>query len=223
MGKRAIIFILIILIIILYCITWRTAYCAVPDTTSAAKPALQIDRAKAKEAAVDQNAVLPITPAPAEHPEEHSRTQKKIPRPAGENLKPFGYDLFSDSTLKFPAAESFSAPDDYPLGPGDHVLVNVWGRVDLNLDLIVDPEGKVFIPRAGETIVHGATRPEAEKRIRAALGRVYSDFEMNVTLGPLRPISVFVFGEVRRPGAYTVTPLDAVCHRRDGDPDQRCD
>jgi len=140
----------------------------------------------------------------------HEGNPGGIPRPEHDILQPFGYDIFSDPSQGFTPVDQLAAPDDYTLGPGDHLLLNLWGRVDANIDLIVDRHGKVFIPQAGEVVVHGSTLAEAEKNIRASLNEVYSNFNMNLTLGPLRSMTVFVFGEVQRPGAYTVSSLTTV-------------
>ena len=219
MGRRTWFFLLIILIIILYCISWRPAICGErhsfrPDTLKSQQPSPAVTAAT--------NAVN-TTPDPYEYQtdllknppnESLSATlfgsQQRIPRPEGTELRPFGCDIFGDSAQGFATVDQLMAPEDYTLGPGDHLLLNVWGRVDLSLDLIVDREGKIFIPRAGEVIVHGTTLAQAEKRIGEALETVYSNFELNLMLGRLRSMAIFVFGEVRRPGAYTVSSLTTV-------------
>jgi len=211
MGKRACLLFLIVLIIILYCISWRPAMCGVPDTASlepytprGTPPVSQIERETA-----------PISPDAEANSQWSSPSVQEgspggIPRPELDIIKPFGYDIFSDPTQGFAPVDQLVAPEDYTLGPGDHVLLNLWGRVDAKIDLVVDRQGKVFIPQAGEVVVHGSTLAEAEKNIRASLNEVYSHFNMNLTLGPLRSMTVFVFGEVQRPGAYTVSSLTTV-------------
>ncbi len=121
--------------------------------------------------------------------------------------KRFGLDMFAHPPNDFVVSTEIPVPPGYTLGPGDHLIVNLWGHVDLSTELVVDREGKVFIPKAGELVVWGLTLAESEKRIRNLLETIYSDFKMNVVLGKIRSITVYVGGEAIRPGAYTVSSL----------------
>ncbi len=122
-------------------------------------------------------------------------------------LRPFGYDAFSDPAGAFADADEAVVPPDYTLGPGDHVLVEVWGRVEKSYELTIDREGGVFIPAVGRVALWGLTVDAAGERIHQALSRVYSGIESSVTLGRIRSIRVYVFGAVERPGTYTVPAL----------------
>jgi protein involved in polysaccharide export with SLBB domain len=126
---------------------------------------------------------------------------------SADDLKLFGYNMFDGSPESFSPVLESTPPPDYKLGPGDNILVNIWGRVDMQLDLTVDREGKIFIPKAGEIIAWGMTLDEFNKRIESKLSAIYSDFKYSVTLGKIRRIKVFVYGEVKRPGAYTTSSL----------------
>ncbi len=194
MGRRLWLLLLVALIIILYCISWRPAYCQLPDTVE-----------------IHDSPENYVPPHAAENTaQRETETTRQIPRPQAENLRPFGYEIFSENAPSFDAVNQSIAPDDYRLGAGDQLLLNTWGRVDLNIELIVDREGKVSIPRAGEVTVHGQTLSEAKDRIRRKLQTIYSDFELSLFLGRLRSMTVFAVGEVRRPGAYTVSSLTTV-------------
>ena len=122
-------------------------------------------------------------------------------------LKRFGLELFAHPPESFVASTEVPVPPDYVLGPGDHIIVNLWGHADLSLELVIDREGKVFIPKAGELVLWGLTLGQAERRIKNVLSTIYSDFKMNVILGKIRSITVYVSGEAVRPGAYTVNSL----------------
>ena len=126
---------------------------------------------------------------------------------SADDLKIFGFNMFDGSPESFSPVLESTPPPDYKLGPGDNILVNIWGRVDMQLDLTVDREGKIFIPKAGEIIAWGMTLDEFNKRIDSKLSAIYSDFKHSVTLGKIRRIKVFVYGEVKRPGAYTTSSL----------------
>ncbi|HSG99834.1 MAG TPA: SLBB domain-containing protein [candidate division Zixibacteria bacterium] len=121
-------------------------------------------------------------------------------------LRPFGLEFFANANeLTAPTEIPNSA--DYLLGPGDNVLVYLWGRVEREYNLTIDREGAVHLPPIGEVSAWGQTLEEFEQTLRNRLSGVYSEFEMNVTLGKIRSIRVYVIGEVKRPGAYTVSSL----------------
>jgi protein involved in polysaccharide export with SLBB domain len=124
-----------------------------------------------------------------------------------EDLQIFGYSLFDGSAENFSPILEATPPPDYKLGPGDNVLVNIWGRVDMQLDLTIDREGKVFIPKVGEISVWGITLDQFKELVGSRLSAVYSGYEFSVTLGKIRRIKVFVYGEVKRPGGYTTSSL----------------
>ena len=121
-------------------------------------------------------------------------------------LKPFGYDLFQ-KTAELTSPTELANAEDYVLGPGDNVIIYLWGRVERELNLTVDREGKVFVPPIGEMVVWGKTVSEFQTNLRNEFSEVYSEFKMNVTLGKIRSIRVYVVGEVNKPGAYTVSSL----------------
>lgn len=126
---------------------------------------------------------------------------------ASDSLTLFGYDIFSANQALFDPALTALPPDDYTLGPGDNILVNVWGRVELEYNLVVDREGKVFIPKVGDIVAIGSTIEKFRKDIDSRLGQIYSEYQLSVTMGKLRQIRIFVFGEVQKPGGYTTTSL----------------
>jgi len=128
------------------------------------------------------------------------------------DLKLFGYDIFADADEVFAPGIHDLPPDGYTFGPGDHVLVNVWGRVDLGLDLTIDREGKVFIPKVGELVAAGLTLDNFRKKLDKKLSAVYSDYSLSVSYGKLRQISIYIFGEIKRPGGYTVSSLANLLH-----------
>ncbi|MFQ5500331.1 MAG: SLBB domain-containing protein, partial [Candidatus Zixiibacteriota bacterium] len=126
-----------------------------------------------------------------------------------DGLRPFGLELFEGG------ADVVSPPDiasaeNYILGPGDNIIVYLWGRVDREYRLALDREGKVFIPRAGEIIGWGLSLKQFTDRVRTRVSKVYSQFDLTVSLGKIRSIRIYVTGEVRRPGAYTVSSLTSL-------------
>ena len=122
-------------------------------------------------------------------------------------LKLFGYDIFENADETFKPGINDLPPDSYTFGPGDNVLVNVWGRVNIELVLTVDREGKVFVPKVGDIIAAGATLEQFKERLNEKLSKAYSGYNLSVSYGKLRQITVYVFGEVKKPGGYTMSSL----------------
>lgn len=124
-------------------------------------------------------------------------------------LQPFGTELFTGVPTTAPPND-ISADEDYVLGPGDNVIIFLWGRAEKQFELTVDREGKVFIPRVGSVSAWGQTLAEFETQVRARLQKVYDGAELHVTLGKIRSIRVYVTGEVKRPGAYITSSLTSL-------------
>lgn len=94
---------------------------------------------------------------------------------------------------------------DYVVGPGDTLLINIWGSVQESFPVEVDREGKIMLPKSGPLYVWGMKLKEAESRITQRLNEYYTNFNVDVSMGKLRNIRVFIMGEVRKPGAYSVS------------------
>lgn len=139
--------------------------------------------------------------------------------PAGGSLEPFGSEIFGYSPSTFEPLAYGPVDPEYPVGPGDELVLTVWGDDQLALSLTVNREGGVVLPEAGQVIVNGLTLEAVRARLRGALGRVYSGLNpaerrpttfMDVSLGRLRSIQVFILGDVVRPGGYTVSAVSRV-------------
>jgi protein involved in polysaccharide export with SLBB domain len=139
---------------------------------------------------------------------ELTEYQRFVQQATGRTLPLFGYNLFS--TGAFPALENVPVPADYVVGPGDEIDLKLWGAVDGDLRLSVDRNGQVAIPRVGTVNVAGVRASQLASTLRAQIGRVYNNFQISATLGQLRSIQVFVVGQARKPGAYTVSSLSTL-------------
>jgi protein involved in polysaccharide export with SLBB domain len=126
-----------------------------------------------------------------------------------EELRPFGMELFAGPREVLPPND-IAADDDYILGPGDNVIVYMWGRVENEYNLTVDREGKIFIPKIGDIVVWGKNIGEFENIVRRRLQAAYTGFDLTVSLGKIRSIRIYLTGEVRSPGAYTVSSLTSL-------------
>ncbi len=136
--------------------------------------------------------------------------QRLVRASTGEALPIFGRDLFRNVPSTFAPADQIAATADYVVGAGDELLIRLSGPESLNAQLTVDTSGSVYIPRVGAIRVAGLRYDELQKAIQAEIGRVFRNFDLSVSLGHLRSIQVYVVGEARRPGAYTISSLSTV-------------
>jgi len=128
--------------------------------------------------------------------------------PQAGQIRRFGQDLFENPQVG--EVNNAQAPEDYRLGPGDNLIISLWGRVQQEWNLTIDRQGAVFIPKVGEIAAWGLTLAEFERRLEAQLSQVYTGFKKKVALGKIRTIKVFVYGEVRSPGGYAVSSLSSL-------------
>ena len=125
-------------------------------------------------------------------------------------VRRFGADLVT-GTQDLPSTEvSPLVPDDYVVGPGDEVLVTLWGSVDAELRLMVDRAGRISIPRVGTVQVSGLRAAEVPEVVNRRVAQVFRNFQSSVSLGQLRGIRIFVTGFVQKPGTYAVSSLSSI-------------
>lgn len=131
------------------------------------------------------------------------RTQKGY-QEIDTKLEPFGADFFKEAAVKVITERTdIPVPAKYVIGPGDEVKILLWGRVNAYYTLKVDRDGKITIPQIGPVTVAGMTFEEMSKKL-IELSENIVGANIDVTLGSLRTIPIFVLGDVRRPGAYTI-------------------
>lgn len=128
----------------------------------------------------------------------------------GLRLPVFGQDLFYNVPSTFAPLDRVPVTSSYLIGPGDELLIRSWGQIDINYRATVDRTGSIYLPKIGTISVAGLRYDQLNDSVKSAIGRVYKNFDLNVTLGQLRSIQVFVVGQVRRPGLYTVSSLSTL-------------
>ncbi len=128
----------------------------------------------------------------------------------GRQLKVFGRELFNEVPTTFAPVEHVPVPADYVLGPGDELLIRAWGKIDLDSRVTVDRNGQVYLPKVGALNVAGLRYDQLGGYLHSSISTLFKDFELNVALGQLRSIQVFVLGNARQPGAYTVGSLSTL-------------
>jgi protein involved in polysaccharide export with SLBB domain len=126
-----------------------------------------------------------------------------------EELKLFGHEIFSRPPDTFAPPSSVPVTEDYLVGPGDEIKVMMWGRIDAEYSLVVNRDGTIQFPRIGTVSVAGMTYKDMKGLLKKKAESI-TGVTISVTMGRLRSITVFVVGEVRMPGAYTVSAFDTV-------------
>lgn len=136
--------------------------------------------------------------------------QKFVAQSTGTILPIFGANLFVGAPSTFAPVDRVPVTADYVIGPGDEIKLRVWGKVDMDLALQVDRNGSVFIPEVGNVSVAGVAYKNLNEHLTKVIGRVLRNFELNASLGQLRSIQIFVVGQARRPGSYTISSLSTL-------------
>jgi protein involved in polysaccharide export with SLBB domain len=106
--------------------------------------------------------------------------------------------------------ESIPVPSEYVLGPGDELLIRAWGKIDIDSRVTVDRNGQIYLPKVGTLTVAGLRYEQVEGYLHAAINALFKDFELNVALGHLRTIQIYVLGNARQPGEYTISSLSTL-------------
>ena len=134
--------------------------------------------------------------------------QRFVLETTGYKLPLYGTDFFENLSLN--PINNAPVSGDYLLGPGDQVLVRGWGSLDIDARMVIDRNGMVVIPRVGSITLAGVKANQAEGVIRKAVSKYYKGFEISVTLGQLRSITVYVVGQARRPGSYSISSVSTL-------------
>jgi protein involved in polysaccharide export with SLBB domain len=143
---------------------------------------------------------------------DYTRTEfeKFVQASVGRDLRLFGHEFFTEVPTTFAPVDRIPVRGDYAIGPGDELLIRAWGKIDLDARVVVDRNGQIYLPRVGTINVAGIRYQELNPFIHSAVGRFFKDFDLNVSIGQLRSIQVFVLGYARRPGTYTVSSLSTL-------------
>lgn len=136
-------------------------------------------------------------------------------------IQPFGYDMFSYPATTFLPSLNVATPPSYVLGAGDELVISVWGETQLSHRLQVNREGNVVVPDIGPVAAIGQTIQQFRDRLQRRMSSVYSSLSgspgrsrssLDVSLGKLKTIQVFVLGEVNKPGGYALSSMSTALH-----------
>lgn len=139
-----------------------------------------------------------------------SEFEKYVGERAGRPLPRFGSTLLLNGAEGFAVSPSATVPPDYTLNPGDELLIGVTGSVEADLQLTVDPEGRIFIPRVGAVSVAGVRYGDLASALKRRFNEQYKRVNVSVIIGHLHGLTVYVTGYAVKPGAYTISSLSTM-------------
>lgn len=175
--------------------------------------AIPAAEAAGQNAAPNHEAKAPADPAhlaPSRESQFKSEFQNFVDQSVGHALPMYGYDLFLNAPNTFAPVDRVPVTPDYTIGPGDELLLQIWGQVEANESVVVDRNGMINLPKVGAVSVAGVRYQDLQSHLKTVIGRVFRNFELNVSMGKLRSIQVFVVGQAARPGNYTVSSLSTL-------------
>jgi protein involved in polysaccharide export with SLBB domain len=164
----------------------------------------QQNRRRDENAASEADRLAPPTP------DAITEFQRLVLESTGQQLPIFGASLFNNVPSTFAPVDNIPVAPDYVLGPGDEIRIQVFGQVNQRSSVTIDRNGDITLPDVGSVHAAGIKYSQLPDFLKSQLSRVYRNFDLNVNLGQLRSIQVFVVGNARRPGSYTVSSLSTL-------------
>ena len=131
--------------------------------------------------------------------------QRFVETATGRPMPVFGASFFAEAAKGFAPVDNVPVAADYIVGPGDEVTIRAWGSIDVDYRATVDRNGQINLPKVGSFTVAGVKASELEKHLRSQISRLFNNFNLNVTLGQLRGVKVFVVGPARVSGVYSLS------------------
>lgn len=155
--------------------------------------------------------------------EESTTSVLENPQPDSRELaqenQVFGRNIFNTRNLTFEPSVNLATPLNYRLGPGDEVIIDIWGTSQNTIRQQISPDGTINIEKIGPVNLSGMTVSEANEYLKRVLGKTYSGLdapdgtlEIRLTLGNARTIQINVMGEVVQPGTYALSSFSTVFH-----------
>ncbi len=141
---------------------------------------------------------------------ERNEFQQFVMQSTGRDLPMFGANLFRNVPSSFAPVDNVPVTPDYLIGPGDEVQIRAWGQIDVDVSATVDRNGAISVPKVGMVSVAGVKANDLPAYLKTVFSRTFRNFELTATLGRLRAIQVFVVGQAKRPGTYTVSSLSTL-------------
>ncbi len=158
----------------------------------------------------EEQATLRLKIEPAFHAIDVRITRLPLQKTGQEGLKPFGYDLFERAPSTFAPVTNVPVPADYVVGAGDELEVQLYGNQNRTLRLVVQRDGRINFPELGPISVGGQLFNSIKESIEARVARQMIGVRASVSMGDTRAIRVFVLGEAKVPGSYTISGLGTI-------------
>jgi protein involved in polysaccharide export with SLBB domain len=143
-------------------------------------------------------------------PEMPTEFQKFVAASTGQLLPIFGADLFRNVPSTFSPDDLAPATPEYVIGPDDELRIRIWGQINYSGNLRVDRSGSIYIPQIGSVHVSGLQFSTLDQHLREAVGRIFRNFDLSVDIGRIRSMQIYVTGQARRPGVYTISSLSTL-------------
>jgi protein involved in polysaccharide export with SLBB domain len=143
-------------------------------------------------------------------PQPLTELQKFIASTTGQVLPVYGGDLFRQVPSTFAPVDLAPVPSDFLIGPGDELRIRIWGQLSFQANVRVDRSGNIYLPQVGTVHVASVPFADIDGHLRTAISRVFHNFDLTVDLGQIRSIQIYLAGEARSPGVYTVSSLSTL-------------
>jgi protein involved in polysaccharide export with SLBB domain len=181
-----------------------------PESAPVQPPQLNSGRAESPE----QLTLLPLNPSQRRKSEIPPRPQTEFEQvvadTVGRPLPVFGQSLFAEPPSTFAPTDRTQVPGDYAVGPDDELQIRIWGQINADLRVVVDRSGQIYIPRVGPIAVAGVRYRDLDQRLKAEVLKKFRNFNLTVNIGRIRSIQVYVVGQARYPGTYTISALSTL-------------
>ncbi|MBI3144466.1 MAG: SLBB domain-containing protein, partial [Pseudogulbenkiania sp.] len=128
----------------------------------------------------------------------------------GTSLPLFGQALFQGVPTTFAPLEAGQVNPDYVIGPGDELQVRGWGMVDIDLTVMVDRSGSIYLPRVGSVNVAGVKYRDLQGHLKKAVNRIFTNFELTASISQTRAVQIYVVGHAVRPGTYNLSAMSTL-------------
>lgn len=139
--------------------------------------------------------------------------------PVAQAVQIFGHSLFTNRNLTFEPSANLATPVNYRLGPGDEVIIDIWGASETTIRQTISPEGTILVSGLGPVQLSGMTVKDANAYLQREFSKIYSGIsgtdpnsQIKLTLGDIRTIQINIMGEVTVPGTYTLSSFSSVFH-----------
>ena len=169
---------------------------------------------RASESLQERETVAPLNPSQRKKVElplqPHTEFEQIVADTIGRTLPLFGQTLFAQPPSTFATTDRIQVPGDYVIGPDDELQIRIWGQINADLRVVVDRSGQIYIPRVGEISVAGVHYSDLDQHLKNEILKVFHNFTLTVSIGRIRSIQVFVVGQARYPGTYTISSLSTL-------------